>query len=74
MRLEEDHAKQQRPSAARSEPINKQNLKTKEASRVTVSLFYFLTGRELLYNIVLVSAIYERESAIGIHRVAKSRT
>jgi len=29
-------------------------------------IYFFLIGGELLYNIVLVSAIYQHESAIGI--------
>ena len=30
-------------------------------------IYLFLFGGYLLYNIVLVSAMYKRESAIGIH-------
>ena len=30
-------------------------------------IYLFLIGGQLLYNIVLVSAIHQHESAIGIH-------
>ena len=35
---------------------------------------FFLIGRELLYNIVLVSAIYQHESVIGTHMSPPSWT
>ena len=40
--------------------------------RPSFFLFYlFLTEGQLLYNIMLVSAIYQHESAIGIHNSEK---
>ena len=36
--------------------------------RLKIFFFEFLIGGELLYNIVMVFAIHQHESAIGIHR------
>ena len=36
-------------------------------SRVDISFFFFLIGEQLLYNVVLVSAAQQSESAVYMH-------